>query len=106
VSVRTVGRAIGAGQIKARRLREEVREGKIRAKIEEEERETLEALERERALAEEEISEWDAKFELRTMTRDQLVEIARENNMRGYSKLRRGELLEMVERELETLEEE
>jgi uncharacterized membrane protein YgaE (UPF0421/DUF939 family) len=83
-----------------------VREGKIRAKIEEEERETLEALERERALAEEEISEWDAKFELRTMTRDQLVEIARENNMRGYSKLRRGELLEMVERELETLEEE
>ena len=40
------------------------------------------------------------------MTRDQLVEIARENNMRGYSKLRRGELLEMVERELETLEEE
>ena len=106
VSVRTVGRAIGAGQIKARRLREEVREGKIRAKIEEEERETLETLERERALAEEEISEWDAKFELRTMTRDQLVEIARENNMRGYSKLRRGELLEMVERELETLEEE
>jgi hypothetical protein len=106
VSVRTVGRAIGAGQIKARRLREEVREGKMRAKIEEEERETLEALERERALAEEEISEWDAKFELRTMTRDQLVEIARENNMRGYSKLRRGELLEMVERELETLEEE
>ena len=106
VSVRTVGRAIGAGQIKARRLREEVREGKIRAKIEEEERETLEALERERALAEEEIAEWDAKFELRTMTRDQLVEIARENNMRGYSKLRRGELLEMVERELETLEEE
>ena len=62
--------------------------------------------ERERALAEEEISEWDAKFELRTMTRDQLVEIARENNMRGYSTLRRGELLEMVERELETLEEE
>ena len=34
------------------------------------------------------------------MTRDGLLAIARERGMRGYSKLRRGELLEAVEREI------
>ena len=34
------------------------------------------------------------------MTRDALLNVARERGMRGYSKLRRGELLEAVEREL------
>jgi hypothetical protein len=43
---------------------------------------------------------WDARFEVRTATREQLMAIARERGMRGYSKLRRAELLEAVEREL------
>jgi hypothetical protein len=100
ITVESVGRAIGATQIAAARLREEVEEGKIRAVIERDARAESERLERERAFAAEEIHAWDERFELRTMTRDGLLAIARERGMRGYSKLRRGELLEAVEREI------
>ena len=51
-------------------------------------------------VAAEEIDAWDERFELRTMTQDGLLAIARERGMRGYSKLGRGELLEAVEREI------
>jgi len=100
ITVESVGRAIGATQIAAAKLREEVEEGKIRAIIEQDAKAESERLERERTLAAEEIDAWDERFELRTMTRDGLLAIARERGMRGYSKLRRGELLEAVEREI------
>ena len=100
ITVESVGRAIGATQIAAAKLREEVEEGKIRAIIEQDAKAESERLERERTFAAEEIDAWDERFELRTMTRDGLLAIARERGMRGYSKLRRGELLEAVEREI------
>ena len=100
ITVESVGRAIGATQIAAARLREEVEEGKMRAVIERDAKTESERLERERAFAAEEINAWDERFELRTMTRDGLLAIARERGMRGYSKLRRRELLEAVEREI------
>jgi hypothetical protein len=100
LTVRGVGRAIGATQIAAARLREEIGEGKLRASIEEEEARERERLARERLAIGAEISDWDQRFEVRTMTRDQLMRVARERGMRGYSKLRRGELLAAVETEL------
>ena len=101
LTVRGVGRAIGATQIAAARLREEIGEGKLRASIEEEDARERERLARERLAIGAEISDWDQRFEVRTMTRDQLMRIARERGMRGYSKLRRGELLAAVEAELD-----
>ena len=100
LTVRGVGRAIGATQIAAARMREEIEEGKLRAAIDLEETRERERLARERLLIGAEISDWDRRFEVRTMTRDQLISIARERGMRGYSKLRRGELLAAVETEL------
>jgi hypothetical protein len=100
LTVRGVGRAIGATQIAAARMREEIEEGKLRAAIDLEEARERERLARERLLIGAEISDWDRRFEVRTMTRDQLISIARERGMRGYSKLRRGELLAAVETEL------
>ena len=100
LTVRGVGRAIGATQIAAARLREEIGEGKLRAALEEEETRESERLARERRAIGAEISDWDRRFEVRTMTRDQLMRLARERGMRGYSKLRRGELLAAVEAEL------
>ena len=100
LTVRGVGRAIGATQIAAARLREEIGEGKLRASIEEEEARERERLARERLAIGAEISDWDQRFEVRTMTREQLMRVARERGMRGYSKLRRGELLAAVETEL------
>ena len=100
LTVRGVGRAIGATQIAAARLREEIGEGKLRAAPEEEETRESERLARERRAIGAEISDWDRRFEVRTMTRDQLMRLARERGMRGYSKLRRGELLAAVEAEL------
>ena len=81
-------------------MREEIGEGKLRASIEEEEARERERLARERLAIGAEISDWDQRFEVRTMTRDQLMRVARERGMRGYSKLRRGELLAAVETEL------
>ena len=100
LTVRGVGRAIGATQIAAARLREEIEEGKLRAAIDLEEARERERLARERLAIGAEISDWDRRFEVRTMTRDQLMRIARERGMRGYSKLRRGKLLAAVETEL------
>ncbi|ACO60720.1 predicted protein [Micromonas commoda] len=60
----------------------------------------MERLELERRYQSSEIEAWDRRFEVRTATREQLLAIARERGMRGYSKLRRAELLEAVEREL------
>ena len=77
ITVESVGRAIGATQIAAAKLREEVEEGKIRAIIEQDAKAESERLERERTLAAEEIDAWDERFELRTMTRDGLLAIAR-----------------------------
>jgi hypothetical protein len=81
-------------------MREEIEEGKLRAAIDLEETRERERLARERLLIGAEISDWDRRFEVRTMTREQLISIARERGMRGYSKLRRGELLAAVETEL------
>lgn len=100
LTVRGVGRAIGATQIRAARLRTEIEEGKLRASIEEEDAVERERLQREGLLIGAEISDWDKRFEFRTMTRDQLLRIARDKGMKGYSKLRRGELLQAVEEEL------
>ena len=72
----------------------------MRASIEEEDAVERERLQREGLLIGAEISDWDKRFEFRTMTRDQLLRIARDKGMKGYSKLRRGELLQAVEEEL------
>ena len=99
-TVRDVGRTLGAAQIAAVKLRGEVEEGKIRARIEFEEMEEAERLEAEAELQASEREKWDARFEVRSATIDGLKEIARERGLRGYSKLRRAELLKLVEEEL------
>jgi hypothetical protein len=163
-TVRDVGRTLGAAQIAAVKLRGEVEEGKIRARIEYEEMEEAERLEAEAAFQASErgasytlvpirprsrcarrslrtfpgaslrpggslgfnprprrlstptdafelhpdvrlygtplTETWDARFRVRSATIDALKEIARERGLRGYSKLRRAELLKLVEEEL------
>ena len=100
LTVKQLGRALGAAQVNATRLRGEIEEGKLRARLDAEYEDEMERLELERRFQSSEIEAWDRKFEVRTATREQLVAIARERGMRGYSKLRRAELLEAVEREL------
>lgn len=90
----------GEVQLRAAELRGEAAQGRLQALIEAQDREEQSRLEREAASAADEKAAWDARFELRTMTKDGLLNIARERGMRGYSKLRRAELLEAVELEL------
>jgi|TARA_B110000977_G_scaffold126086_1_gene161322 hypothetical protein len=97
LTVRGVGRAIGRTQIAAAKLRDEIEEGKLAASIEESDAVERERLTREGVVIGAEIFDWDARFEIRTMTREQLLAIAREKGMKGYSKLRRLELLDAVE---------
>jgi hypothetical protein len=80
--------------------RGDVAEGADRARQDAEDAEETRRLAREASFAADEVAAWDARFEVRTMTRDALLEVARARGMRGYSKLRRGELLIAVEREL------
>ena len=100
LTVKQLGRALGAAQVNATRLRGEIEEGKLRARLDAEYEDEMERLELERRYQSSEIEAWDRRFEVRTATREQLLAIARERGMRGYSKLRRAELLEAVEREL------
>ena len=100
LTVKQLGRALGAAQVNATRLRGEIEEGKLRARLDAECEDEMERLELERRFQSSEIEAWDRRFEVRTATREQLMAIARERGMRGYSKLRRAELLEAVEREL------
>ena len=100
LTVKQLGRALGAAQVNATRLRGEIEEGKLRARLDAEYEDEMERLELERRFQSSEIEAWDRRFEVRTATREQLLAIARERGMRGYSKLRRAELLEAVEREL------
>jgi hypothetical protein len=97
LTVRGVGRALGATQIAAARLREAIEEGKLRAAIEDANARESERLRRESLAIGAEISDWDQRFEVRTMTRERLMDIARERGLKGYSKLRRPELLRRVE---------
>ena len=100
LTVKQLGRALGAAQVNATRLRGEIEEGKLRARLDAEYEDEMERLELERRYQSSEIEAWDRRFVVRTATTEQLLAIARERGMRGYSKLRRAELLEAVEREL------
>ena len=100
LTVKQLGRALGAARVNATRFKGEMEEGKLRALLDAESEDEAERLELEGRYQSSEMEEWDARFEVRTATREQLMAIARERGMRGYSKLRRAELLEAVEREL------
>ena len=91
----SVGRAIGATQIAAAKLREEVEEGKIRAIIEQDAKAESERLERERRLPREEIDAWDGGSNSDDDA-GRPFSIPRANGAcGGYSNLRRGELLRL-----------
>ena len=100
LTVKQLGRALGAARVNATRFKGEMEEGKLRALLDAESEDEAERLELEGRYQSSEMEAWDARFEVRTATREQLMAIARERRMRGYSKLRRAELLEAVEREL------
>jgi len=100
LTVKQLGRALGAARVNATRFKGEMEEGKLRALLDAESEDEAERLELEGRYQSSEMEAWDARFEVRTATREQLMAIARERGMRGYSKLRRAELLEAVEREL------
>ena len=100
LTVKQLGRALGAARVNATRFKGEMEEGKLRALLDAESEDEAERLELEGRYQSTEMEAWDARFEVRTATREQLMAIARERGMRGYSKLRRAELLEAVEREL------
>mmetsp|Transcript_37940 Transcript_37940/g.63810 ORF Transcript_37940/g.63810 Transcript_37940/m.63810 type:complete len:390 (+) Transcript_37940:337-1506(+) len=46
----------------------------------------------------EEFEEWDRKFQLRRLTVPELVVMAKQRRVRGYSKLRKEQLIELLER--------
>ena len=100
LTVKQLGRALGAAQVNATRLRGEIEEGKLRARLDAEYEDEMERLELERRFQSSEIEGVGPEVRGEDRDEEQLVAIARERGMRGYSKLRRAELLEAVEREL------
>jgi hypothetical protein len=95
-----LGRALGKAEVVARQLSESIAEGKLQAEIEQETLRTEEAMRRQNELLSGELEEWDGRFRLRTMTRAELLELARQRGMTRYSKLNKLELVERLELEI------
>jgi hypothetical protein len=95
-----LGRALGKAGVVARQLSESIAEGKLQAEIEQETLRTEEAVRRQNELLSGELEEWDGRFRLRTMTRTELLELARQRGMTRYSKLNKPELVERLEAEI------
>ena len=54
-------------------------------------------LEEEEEVVSSELADWDERFSLRTMTRTRLLEMAKEQGIQGVSRLRKAELVALLE---------
>ena len=55
-------------------------------------------LEKEKSIASDEIEKWDRKWMLRRMRKPELIETCKQNGIKGYSRLNKMEIVEMIER--------
>ena len=102
-----LGEYLGELQVQLRNLPMDVEEGRIRAQIEREIDATEQMLEREKSIASDEIEKWDRKWMLRRMKKPELIETCKRNGIKGYSRLNKMEIVEMIEKfEFEEQEEE
>jgi len=93
-----LGEYIGELQVQLQNLPTDVQEGRIRAQIEREIEATEQMLEKEKSIASDEIEKWDRKWMLRRMRKPELIETCKQNGIKGYSKLNKMEIVEMIER--------
>lgn len=93
-----LGEYIGELQVQLRNLPMDVQEGRIRAQIEREILATEEMLEKEKSIAADEIEKWDRKWMLRRMKKPELIETCKQNGIKGYSRLNKIEIVELIER--------
>ena len=95
-----VGRALGQVSVAAKQFGASVREGKMQAEIEQEALRTQQALDQESQILSSELEDWDVRFRLRTMTKPQLLNIARQRGLKRFSKLTKPQLIARLEREV------
>jgi len=95
-----VGRALGQVSVAAKQFGASVREGQMQAEIEQEALRTQEALAQESQILSGELEDWDVRFRLRTMTKPQLLDIARQKGLKRFSKLTKPQLIARLEREV------
>ena len=93
-----LGEYIGELQVQLQNLPTDVQEGRIRAQIEREIEATEQMLEKEKSIASDEIEKWDRKWMLRRMRKPELIETCKQNGIKGYSRLNKMEIVEMIER--------
>ena len=106
-NARQLGRVLGEASVSAQRaLRGGLAEGALRAKLDMEAEMTDRALREEAQYTAAEMEEWDRRFQLRSMSRAQLMDIARDKGLKGYSKMRKAELVDLIEEMEEQQEEE
>ena len=55
-------------------------------------------LEREKSIASDEIEKWDRKWMLRRMKKPELIETCKRNGIKGYSRLNKMDIVEMIEK--------
>jgi hypothetical protein len=95
-----VGRALGQVSVAAKQFGASVREGQMQAEIEQEALRTQQALAQESQILSGELEDWDVRFRLRTMTKPQLLDIARQKGLKRFSKLTKPQLIARLEREV------
>jgi len=95
-----VGRALGQVSVAARQFGSSVREGQIQAELEQEALRTQQALEQELEILSGELEDWDVRFRLRTLTKPQLLDVARRRGLKRFSKLTKPQLIARIEREV------
>ena len=93
-----LGEYLGELQVQLRNLPMDVEEGRIRAQIEREIDATEQMLEREKSIASDEIEKWDRKWMLRRMKKPELIETCKRNGIKGYSRLNKMDIVEMIEK--------
>jgi len=93
-----LGEYIGELQVQLQNLPTDVQEGRIRAQIEREIEATEQMLEKEKSIASDEIEKWDRKWMLRRMRKPELIETCKQNGIKGYSRLNKMDIVEMIER--------
>ena len=96
----SMGKAIGKASVLAQQFGESFAQGKLQAEIEQEALRTEEALKRESEFLTDELEAWDDRFRLRTMTRSELLSLAKKRGLRRYSKLTKPDLILLLEEDL------
>lgn len=92
-----LGYAVGELAESARDIREGVEAGRLAARLRREEEEAASALAAQQDAEQDALQAFDARMQLRTMTRPQLLAEARSRGLSNYSKLRKADLIKLLE---------